>query len=60
MMARLWNKGKQANDLKIAAFGSSHIGTWTPVGAGEGCDLLIFENKKAPSQGQGFSDTADA
>ncbi|WP_223505608.1 hypothetical protein [Pseudomonas sp. GL-RE-29] len=54
MMARLWNKRKLANDQKIAAFGSSYIGARTPVGAAEGGDLLIFKNKKAPSQGQGF------
>jgi hypothetical protein len=28
--------------LKIAAFVSSYRGTRTPVGAAEGCDLLIF------------------
>ena len=50
MMARLWNKRKLANDQKIAAFGSSYIGARTPVGAAEGGDLLIFKNKKAPSQ----------
>jgi len=27
---------------KIAAFGSSYIGMRSPVGAAEGCDLLIL------------------
>jgi hypothetical protein len=30
-------------DQKIAAFGSSYIGMSTPVGAAEGCDLLIVQ-----------------
>jgi len=31
-----------AQDQKIAAFGSSCTGPHSPVGAAEGCDLLIF------------------
>jgi len=42
-MARAENKRKQANEnQKIAAFGSSYPEMRTPVGAAEGCDLLIF------------------
>jgi hypothetical protein len=32
---------KQQQDQKIAAFGSSYRETQSPVGAAEGCDLLI-------------------
>jgi hypothetical protein len=32
----------QGQDQKIAAFGSSYIGMQIPVGAAEGCDLLIL------------------
>jgi hypothetical protein len=32
---------------KIAAFGSSYNRLRTPVGAAEGCDLLILRSKKA-------------
>jgi hypothetical protein len=58
-MAWVRDKRKQPNDQKIAACGSSYIGTHTPVGAAAGCDLLILK-QKAPSQGQGFSVAADA
>jgi hypothetical protein len=29
-------------DQKIAGFASSYRRSWAPVGAAEGCDLLIF------------------
>jgi hypothetical protein len=34
--------GWQLKEQKIAACGSSCIGMHFPVGAAEGCDLLIF------------------
>jgi uncharacterized protein YmfQ (DUF2313 family) len=45
-MAWVRDKRKQPNDQKIAACGSSCIGTHTLVGAAAGCDLLIL--KKSP------------
>jgi hypothetical protein len=51
-MAWVLDKRKQANDQKIAAFGSSYMGT--PVGAAEGCDLLIFKIKKPRHMDRAF------
>jgi hypothetical protein len=39
---------KSCQAKKIAAFGSSYMGTRIPVGAAEGCDLLLLKGNPQP------------